>query len=282
MKITRGKDFIRFKATSAGPKSVVFAGVHGNETGGISAVKELLKNFTIDFGSVVFVFGNPEAIKSKVRFTEFNLNRAFKNEDQYSDEVKNTYEYKRAQVLKKYLQDSDVLLDIHSSSNSKSEPFVICERNAKEIINYFPKEFKKIVHGFDDIEPGGTDWYMNSLGKIGICIECGFHENPRAITLAKETIMDFLIARGHFKNKDSQVSANYRCYVQMINLYNTKSDSFVIAKNFADFEELKKGDIIGVDGGTDVVADKNCIILFPQSKKKTGEEAFLLGEKIYK
>lgn len=66
----------------------------------------------------------------------------------------------------------------------------------------------------------------------------------------------------------------------MTDLYYTKSDNFVVAKKFADFEELKKGDIIGLDGGVNVTAEKNCIILFPQNKKKTGEEGFLLGKTI--
>src|ERR1035437_8257717 len=136
-----------------GKTSIVMAGVHGNEICGINVLKKIIPDISIDEGTVLFVFGNPKAIKKKVRFIDFNLNRGFLPKSKYSKEIKKTYEYNRAQYLKKILNKGDALLDIHSTLNN-SDPFIICENNASEIISYFPKEFKRIVYNFDSIEPG--------------------------------------------------------------------------------------------------------------------------------
>jgi hypothetical protein len=51
---------------------------------------------------------------------------------------RNIYEYKRAQIIKKYLNLSEVSLDLHSSPTKFSSQFIICERNALNIIKTFP------------------------------------------------------------------------------------------------------------------------------------------------
>ena len=174
MNQTKQNSIITYIGQNPGLSTAIFVGVHGNEPCGIRAIENFFKHNSIENGTVIVVFANPHAVEKNVRFTEFNLNRAFKNIDEYPDEIKSTYEVQRAQELKKILEDVDVLLDIHSSTSIESEPFVICEQNAMTYVNAFPESFSKVVSGFDNLQPGGTDWYMNSVGKVGICIECGF------------------------------------------------------------------------------------------------------------
>ena len=50
-----------------GPKSIILAGVHGNETPGIQAFKNLLPKLVIDNGDVTFIYANPNAIEKNVR-----------------------------------------------------------------------------------------------------------------------------------------------------------------------------------------------------------------------
>jgi succinylglutamate desuccinylase len=279
MEIIKKEDYILYKSDIQGVNSAIFVGVHGDEICGIQAVKEITENLQIDSGSVLFVFANPNAIKANTRMTEFNLNRAFKNESEYDKETKKTYEYKRAQELKKYLDNVDVLLDIHSSFSEESEPFIICEKNANDIVKFFPKEFSKIAYGFDSKQPGGTDYYMNSLGKIGICIECGSHQNPNAGILAKKTTLQFLKIRGHIKGVPVLEGEKIdREYIQVTDLYYTKSDNFRLSKDFADFEGLSQGSIIGKDGEEDIISRKDSLILFARNREEIGQEGFLLAE----
>ena len=264
---------VRIEGKEKGPVSVILAGVHGDEKCGVRALKKLLPTFKIDKGVVFLGYGNPRAIKVGKRFTEANLNRMFKDGNSLSAKDRKSYEYRRAQFLKKYLKQADALLDIHASSNKKSRVFIICERNARPIIVYLPTNL--VVSGFDRIQPGGTDYYMNSIGKIGICIECGFLGNPRSTQIAEKSIFSFLMARGHIKLSQKPRAQSL---IRIYKMYMTKTNKFTLSKAFKDFERVKKGTVIGVDGKIKVCAPKDGIVVFAKNQKRQGEEAFLLGE----
>lgn len=269
-KIIRGK--------KPGKTSIIMAGVHGNEMCGINVFASLLPNISIETGKVIFVIGNPRAVKRNIRFIEFNLNRAFLPASKYSNKIKNSYEYKRARELKKILKQGDALLDIHSTLHP-NKPFIICEENAAEIISYFPKDFERVVQGFDVLEPGATDGFMNSRRGIGICIECGQHNSLSATAIAKKTIFSFLAARGHIDSSKIKIIKK-REVIKMNYLYRSKSNSFILDKNFSDFEKIKKGTLIGVDCDQDIKSSNDCVIVFAHNRDKKNEEAFLLGEVI--
>jgi len=93
-----------------------------------------------------------------------NLNRAFLPDELLTESQKNTYEYVRSRELMEIFKKSDYTLDVHSSPTLGSPPMVICEKNAEKIAAYFPFSIRCI--GFDTIEPGSTEYAMNSLGKI--------------------------------------------------------------------------------------------------------------------
>lgn len=271
------KDVFILNSNTAGPKVTVFAGVHGNEICGIKALDNIISKINIDTGSVTFVYANPQAIEKNVRFTEFNLNRAFKEESFYSEKEKQTYEYKRAQELKTILDNADILLDIHSSFTKESEPFIICEKNADNIVKTFPAEFNKIVYGFDTVQPGGTDWYMNTIRKIGICIECGYHYDPNAVNLAEKTIIDFLSKTGNIINNNIK-NQNEKELLQITEMYITKTDNFSLVKDFTDFEKVTTGQTIGYDGDEKVTVPFDGVILFARSRDAVGAEGFLLAK----
>src|SRR3989344_347309 len=256
-----------------GTTSIVLVGVHGDEKCGVEALEKILPNLEIERGAVLFGYGNPRVIEASKRYLDTNLNRMFNADEKLTKEEKESYEYQRAQFLKTYLNKAEALLDIHASRTSTSKPFVICEANAKGVIEYLPVE--RVVSGFDQIEPGGTDYYMNSIGKIGICIECGFFGNPQSEQIAEKSIYAFLKARGHIAN---DLVPQKQSYIRMYDLYKTKTNKFILAKLFDDFEGISKGQVIGVDGNQEVKTKKTAVILFARNREKLGEEAFLLGE----
>lgn len=268
------EEIIKIDGKETGPTSIILVGVHGDEKCGINALENILPSLIIEKGSVLFVYGNPRAIVSNERFTEINLNRMFKNEDLISNLEKTSYEYERAQFLKKYLNQASALLDIHASFTPDSKPFIICEKNAKEIIKYLSVDV--IVSGFDQVEPGGTDYYMNSIGKIGICLECGYLGNSESTEIAEKNILAFLKARGHILNNLKTIKQSY---IHMYDLYMTESNNFTLTRQFSDFEEISKNEILGIDGDKEIKAEKDSVILFARNRERAGEEAFLLGEK---
>ncbi|MBP6866152.1 MAG: succinylglutamate desuccinylase/aspartoacylase family protein [Candidatus Pacebacteria bacterium] len=267
------------KGQKPGPKSVIFAGIHGNEVCGVKAFYEIVPNLRLDSGEVYFVFGNPKAIQKNVRFTEFNINRAFRDAKLYNLKIKKTYEYKRAQYLKKFLNKAETLLDIHSTTNPGSKPFIICEKNANKITPYFTKRFVREVGGFGKIEPGATEDYMNDRGKIGITVECGQHNDPNSINIAEDTLIAFLKAQGHILDKTNTHKSTRPAFVVQ-SLYLTKTESFTLKKQFVDFSPIKKGAVIGTDGTEIRKSDRDGVIVFAHNCKGIGQEAYILGKKV--
>lgn len=264
-------EFIKFEGKESGPTSVVIVGVHGDEKCGVIALKNILPDLKIDRGAVWFGFGNPRAIDANQRFVERNLNRMF-CDYLLTPEDKNSYEYGRAQFIKTYLSQATALLDIHASPTPKSQPFTICEKNADGIVEFLPVNLR--VSGFDKNEPGGTDYYMNKIGGVGICVECGFYNDPASAQRAEEAIITFLKARGHLPNDQVR---NKQRQIDIYHLYKTKTSNFKLSRPFSDFEKINKGQLIGIDGGKAITAERDGIILFAQDCITPGSEAFLLG-----
>ena len=53
--------------------------------------------------------------------------------------------------------------------------------------------------------------------------------------------------------------------------------NFMPSREFADFEALSEGELIGNDGEKPVYAPKNTCIIFCRKRDEPGEEAFILG-----
>ena len=268
------EEVTKISGKKEGPISIILAGVHGDEKCGVEALAKILPNLEIECGVVLIGYGNPRAIEANKRYREANLNRMFVDDNSLTQKDKGSYEYNRAQFLKSYLDKADALLDIHASSIPKSKAFAICEPNAKDLVKFLPVNL--VVSGFDKVEPGGTDYYMNNNGKIGICLECGYLGDRQSTKIAEESIYGFLKACGHLKN---DASPQQQSYVRMYQKYFTKTDDFTLPKLFENFEVLEKGQVIGIDGQEEIKASKKSVILFAHNRNKSGSEAFLLGEK---
>jgi len=250
---------------------MILVGVHGDEKCGVEALGKMLPSLKIQKGQLLVGYGNPRAIQRNVRLTESNLNRMFKPDEMLSRKERTSYEYNRAQFLKQYLDRADALLDIHASCTPGSLCFAICEQNAGGIVRHMP--LSTVVSGFDRIQPGGTDYYMNRQSKIGLCVECGYLGDSLSTEVAEKSIIAFLISRGH-------ITGNQNIYpqssIQVDDMYITQNN-FKLSKPFKDFEGVLASQLIGIDGKNEIRAQRNGVILFAQDKDKAGEEAFLLG-----
>ena len=267
------EEIIELTGKEPGSTSMILVGVHGNEKCGIEALSKVLPSLEIQKGQVLIGYGNPKAIEQNVRFTDSNLNRMFRPDETLSEKERRGYEYTRAQFLKEYLDRADALLDVHASLTAASQRFIICEQNAKDTARHLP--FPLVVSGFNQVEPGGTDYYMNQKGKVGICVECGYFDNPSSVKTAEEGIKAFLVARG---NAAGDLEIYPQSSLQIDSLYLTKSDSFVLTRQFEDFEKVAAGQTIGIDGADEVKTRMSGVILFARNRNRVGEEAFLFGQ----
>lgn len=262
-----------FDAKEPGPNLVVMAGVHGDERCGLDAFDDILPTFTLLRGRVTFIIGSPEAVRVNRREFEGNLNRMFRPDSEITKAERYTYEYKRSRELMPILAKADALLDVHSSTTEQTLPFVICEKQSFEIATKLPTEI--VVSGIDALHPTGTDAFVNQSGGLGICIECGNHNDPNATNTAIEAISKFL---SYFKvtiEKSSDFESKQR-FVNAEWIYKNKN-CFTLSKDFQEFEKIRKGSIIGLDGKDEIKAPYDGVILFPHNRKEKNTEAFIYG-----
>ena len=265
-----------FNTKIDGPNLVIMAGVHGDEPCGVSALIEAMTKYTIIRGRITWVIGSPKAVNNSCREYQTNLNRIFRDDLSLSEFEKKTYEYARSRELMPILAEADGLLDIHSSTTLDTIPFIICEQHSYQTASFLPA--KVIVSGIDVLHPTGTDAYVNKMGGQGICIECGNHNDPQAVTVARAAIESFFCAFGMIQTKELGIPTSHR-YIKAERIYKNKS-TFVLTKDFPEFARINKGDVIGYDGGREVCADRSGVILFPQNCTEQGREAFVFGKYI--
>lgn len=268
------KGIIKKVGMEEGPTLAIFCGVHGNEKAGIYAVEKIVQEIRIQKGEVYFVFANPKAIEKNIRYVEKNLNRCF-----LPNQNGNTHEEQRATILMNILDKCEALLDIHASNSKKTTPFVITD-NGFEITKHM--SFEIVATGFDEIEPGATDGYMKSRGKIGICLECGYSgEGEKNSSLAYKSILQFLQYFNVIEETVDKDNISQRI-LHVDEVQKVTSKDFDVVREFADFETLPKGTLLAKEKDKQFITDKERVILFGRPGKPVGAEAYILGSWITK
>ncbi len=267
-KIKIDKNITKYCWNKAGKTTVIMAWVHGNEKSGVR-VFEQLRNIEIDAWIVYFIIANSEALALNKRFVEKNMNRCFVDTPQG-----NSYEEKRAQEIIPYLRKANYLLDLHNTTIQKSEAFLICEY--PEIAKYFPVQ--KVVSGFDVIQPGWSDEFMNSIGKCWICLECWSIYDSGCESLAKNSVLNFLKFTGNISWTVLEFDAALdQKYIRFDTLYKNTSSRFRFNKIFADFEEVAQWQLLGQDWDKKILAPYDGTILFPEEADEIWKEIFCMG-----
>lgn len=271
---------LTFRGKSPGKTLAIFAGIHGNETGGILALRQLIddlhsERLVLDNGTLHLVFANLAAIARDVRFTELNMNRAFHfHSADVPEEGRLSYERMRAIDLQPILVQSDALLDLHSTLTETS-PFIICEEHSFEIAKLLP--FPIVSTGWDAVHAGSTDAFMNQQGKIGVCVECGQHGDPEAEQRARTSIEVFLWELG-LMDTGPKVEPVAQRRIHARSIYKAHTHMRFTPPDRDQFCVIQKGEVIGFDGDEEVRADQESILLFPKEGTTKGGEAFVLGE----
>lgn len=271
-----------------GPSLTVLAGVHGNELPGILALRRLMRRPPkLRCGRLTMLFGNPRAILLGRRQTEQNLNRLLR--DDLNRSQRRSYEYERACLIRQYLDNSDICLDLHASSTPGSPVFAISEPPAFQLLTRLP--VRKAVTNIDPFEPGSTDGYMNSRGKLGICVECGYLGDKAAADLAELCVWNLLETLGMlervpqrsrylgFAQRDRQISWKKLELYTVTGIYKNQARGFRLTRAYRDFQPVSPNEIIAKDGDLPVSFAYPFHVLFAQNQDQPGQECFLQLQK---
>lgn len=109
--------------------------VHGNEVGSLPTVISVIEDLeqgNIEFGGKIHItLGNPEASRLNRRFIDADLNRLFLTTQ--PSEHQHTHEGQRAHALMPWLNQCDIILDLHQTMLPSATPFYIFPRTTLSI-----------------------------------------------------------------------------------------------------------------------------------------------------
>jgi predicted deacylase len=292
---------VTYHALEPGKTFAVSGAVHGNERCGADAIARLIAD--LDNGVAVLKRGtlqllpvaNPRAYQQGVRFVERNLNRYL-----YPKETKTCYEDHLDPILCAFLDQADILLDLHSYT-SQGGPFMFLGGSHSDEVRYARAlGVHDFVYGWaeaygggggkgSDKESQGTTEYARSKGALAVTLECGQHRNADAADVGYRAILRALL---HFEMLDPACPAalslsdeevtppgEQRC-VKMKSVYYGEQDA-VMAKPWRHFDFVAKGEPMALlSGGAILAAPEDGHIILPKGKVGTGDEWFYFGVQV--
>lgn len=278
----------KFPGQKSGPTVTVLEGVHGNETdlGLLQTILQIVKKFNVEIGNLILGIGNPGAFINGSRGTKngHDLNREF------GDQNGNSYEQKRANILKPILAQTDLLLDLHKTIKP-SLPMVIVPEIKTEIDNILATlDIPLIITGQGLDQPDGeainTDTFVAKNGGTGITIEAGcIHDVLQQEFTAK--ILGVLVEMSIFpedvlpnKNKAALNPQNFN--PEMYDAYwnVVGGENFSFTKKWGNFEKIQAGQVFAINNGEELYPEFPSEILFPKDTITPGKQACMIVKKM--
>ena len=277
-----------------GPQVMVMALTHGNEICGAIALDRFLRGgFRPSRGKLVLAFANVDAFRRfdpanpyASRFVDEDFNRVWTRE--VLDGTRESTELRRARALRRFVESSDYLLDIHSMLEP-SPPVMICGPLEKGIRFAFDVGVPLNVVS-DTGHANGTR--MRDYGGFGdpasdrnaLLVECGQHWERNSERIAWQTLWRFLRTLDVVDPKvaDTQIEPVEKRprLIRVTDAVIANSPAFRFARTFTGLEVVpRQGDVIAWDGDQAVRAPyDNCVLIMPvPNNVKTGLTAVRLG-----
>ena len=307
-----------FHGLAPGPALLVLGAVHGNEVCGTHAIMQLLQDInagsvTIERGSVTFVpITNPLAHQLKRRFGDRNLNR-----NMAPSAIPQDFEDRIANVLCPLLDAHDVLLDLHSFHTGGAPFVMIGPQNNTGTLEPFALALEemqlalhtgapRIVEGWLDAyargvkrraenteaantrsqtlvtNPNygvGTTEYMRARGGYAVTLECGQHDDPAGIAVARHAILQTLGLLGITSTPATPPIAAPEI-LRLIDVTDKEHAGDTFTREWRSFDAVMAGEVIGTrQTGVEVKAQGDGFVVFPNPRGEVGQEWFYFAQK---
>jgi predicted deacylase len=296
-------EILQYRALASGPRLVVLGAVHGNETCGTAALREVAMEFAsgarhLARGVLTLVpVANPVAFRLGRREGDRNLNRDFRPSVCPEDA-----EDRIANHLAPLLASHDALVDLHSFAAEGGEPFVFFGPDDNdddlEPFRRSPEESRlaravgprRLVYGWlpayargAQRRPGGriaygigTTEYMRSQGGYAVTVECGQHADPAAPAVARAAIDNAIALLGLESSGPVFPAPSFdHELIEMSEVFDRQSAEDRFARTWRSFDPVEAGEPIAYRAaGEAIVAPEDGYVVFPSPKAVPGREWF--------
>ena len=125
----------------------------------------------------------------------------------------------------------------------------------------------------------GSTEYMRSRGGYAVTLECGQHDDPKGVEVAKHAILQTLGLLGITAAKPAPISAQPEI-LRLIDVTDKAHAGDTFSKEWRSFDVVKVGDVIGVrHDGAEVKAQGDGFVVFPNPRGEVGQEWFYFAQK---
>ena len=289
----------KMESETKGPTVVFFGGIHGNETAGVFALKEVFEQLSANDinGNAFAVSGNLRALETNQRFIDTDLNRLWTKAKLVELESSNSINSEENElnelfrILKNILKSNTgpfYFIDLHTTS-SKTLPFITI--NDALINRKFSYLFPvPIVLGIEEYLNGPLLSYINELGYVSLGFESGQHNEKDAIcnsisfiylalahakVLSQEKVVGLPIYHNQLKTQSKGLNKIFEVvYMHKIN----NGDKFIMNGGFESFESINKGAFLALSNGIKIKSKYKAKLFMPLYQKKGREGFFLIKE----
>jgi predicted deacylase len=308
-----------FHADADGPRLLVLGGVHGNEPCGTAAIEAVAAELRagalrVDAGCVTFVpVANPKARSQGTRRGDRDLNREFGTRGGDA-----TFEDRVAGRLVEIMARHDVLLDLHSFRASGEafvfvgpednagplEPFALA---APELALAQSLGVPRMVYGWLEAYTAfvaaqhefldracdlpsrapraspqlgvGTTECFRRMGRPGVTVECGRHDDPAAVRVADRAIRGAMAHLG-ICGGGGDVRRPFEESYRFSRIYLREHPDDRLERQGTAFVPVARGDRLGTrHDGTPVLAPASGTVLFSYADARTGAEWIYFAER---
>lgn len=286
-----------YTTDTKGPLLFVTAAVHGNEPSGVKALRNVFRKLKEDQPSIKGTFMgllcNTKAYNRNVRFIDEDLNRVWTDKN-ISEVITDSSEKREMfhiiDALKHYPKetfDDCYFLDCHTTS-SASEPYssVQVVNDNDEWAHNFPTH---IIRGFSDIVSGTIDHYFSRNNITGFVLEAGQHTDKDSVDYHEGTIwialqqvcgLDFddLSETPKAVTKTLQKKENRKTF-EIVHRHGLKnSDDFKMEPGYENFQPIKKGEVLAIQNGEEVISEWDAYIFMPLYQPQGNDGFFVVDE----
>jgi len=241
--------------------------VHGNETGGVGVLNELVTllkaGFKIPEGGVCLMIGNDQAALQGKRFLDRDLNRSF------GMALDGTKEALRAAEMAPYLKRSRLYLDIHQTLMPSDRGFFIFPYNQRALSfskSILPRA-TTVTHWGKPFSSAGmcTDEYVGQFGGVGITLELGQNGfDPYQIFVGVQAVLNafyYAINPDSLRHPD-WLRGELFTWQKIVDW--PAAGEAKLDDGWSNFKAISKGQRMGVHDGQDVTAPESGWMLFPK------------------
>ncbi len=273
-----------FTGAHPGPRVLLLAGVHGDETPGIDGLSGLLPQLgaTVTHGTLTVITPvNRAAVAAQTRFLESDLNRLWSAEQQArladTPPSQHTHEEALARELSAHLQAADFVLDLHSTGQP-SRPFLYCEHTPAHRAIATQIGVSTIVYGNPDWRlpslTSSIDNFVDQHGGLGFTLESGWKSDPSTIPLIQSCIWRFLSLTGTTQTPPNHLRPLPETVEQFLPTHEVQAPSSeaIPLVEWASFTPIEAKQPL-LRGSPPTLSPVNGVLLFPKSNFTAGHLA---------